>query len=142
MKWLRWALVALTGLYALMSCMPAFSTLAYKFGVRYPDGMLAETEPLMIATTTPILTMWMAALVLYVAAAVMLATRKGKAFAAYALAFGVDLSIWLMMSGTEAYAQVFPPDQRTMDLAYMAVLVLIGFGYWWVERKSAAPAAA
>lgn len=134
MKYLRWLLIAVMTLYALMSAMPATLTLLHKLHLlRMPD--IDKTHgALMDAMTWPQVLVWWAAIILFLVAAYRLGFGRGRAFVVYAVAYVLDVLGWLWMRGP-AYDATFPPNQQQADLIILGVLAVIGALMAWVEMR-------
>lgn len=140
MKYVRWALGALVGIYALMGLWHAGLTIAHKSGAYVStDEMVARMVPLMEA-----MAWWQVALWVLSLAFMLLATwrliRGGAAFMPYVVGFVLNIGGWLTIQGSAAYQGAFSAAERQMDYYMLAGLVFIAVIIWWTERERA-PAA-
>jgi hypothetical protein len=139
MKYVRWALGVLVGLYTLMGLYHTVLTVGHKAGVALPGG--AGMEGLMDAIAWWQVAIWLVAMVAYGVAAWRL-LRGGKALVPYVVGFVLDTAAWLMLKSTAAYQAAFTPEQLQMDYYVMGAL-LVGLALtWWTERDSASAIAA
>jgi hypothetical protein len=138
MKYLRWATAAVIGLYAASGLPAAITTLAWKMGWTELSGDMAKLEPLMAATSTPLLVMWFGELALYALAAWNLLTLRGGATRFYIVAFAVQTALWTMMKSNGAYDQAFSAEAQAWDWWIMAAVAAVGVLTWWLERREKA----
>lgn len=142
MKYLRWATAALIGLYAASGLPAAISTLAWKMGWISLSADMRKLEPLMAATSTPLLMLWFGQLILYALAAWNLLTLRGGAARLFAVAFAAQITLWTIMKSQGVYDQTFTAEERAWDWPIMAAVAAIGVLTWWLERREkAAPGA-
>lgn len=141
MKYVRILLGVLVGLYALMGLYQLGMTVGHKTGLVTVSGDAARMIPLMQATAWWQAAVWLASLVLLLAAAWRLLGR-GKALGLYLAGFVLNVGGWLTVQRTEAYQQVFSPAERQLDYYLLGVMVVIGLLIWLTERSRAPRAAA
>ena len=135
MKYVRILLGVLVGLYALMGLYQLGMTIGHKTGLITVSGDAARMIPLMQATAWWQAAIWLASLVLLLAAAWRL-LGLGKAFALYLAGFVLNVGGWLTVQRSDAYQQVFSAAERQMDYYLLGVMVLFGLAIWWTERSS------
>jgi hypothetical protein len=139
MKYLRWALGVLIGVWGLWSAYPLVMTALYKAHVGgEPPADVQKYVPLMQATPWWELLLWLATVLLLLTAAWRL-FRNGRAFGPYALAFAVGMIHWGIMQSRPVYHQVFTAQELRMDYAIFAGEIVIGLLLWWRERRKSKP---
>lgn len=141
MKYLRWALGVLLGLYALMGLYPAGVTVGHKTGLltNLPADA-ARMVPLMDAMAWWQVVVWIAALLILGFAAWRL-LRGGKALLPFAIGFVVDIGGWLTVQSMDAYRQIFTARELQMDYYILGGLLVALLLTWWIERTPPAAAA-
>ena len=132
MRYLRWAIAALLGVYCLWSLMPLGGTAAYKAGmVELPADQL-KYQPLMEATPWAQLALWAVVVALYLYAVWRL-VRGRPAFRIYAVAFALDLVNYAWVRATGVYDDVMG-EAITTDYLILAGMFAVGVYLWWSER--------
>ena len=127
---------------ALSSFFPLLGNVLYKSGlVTAASGPAARMVPLWAATPWWQLAVWLAGIVMLLAAAWRLIRRR-PALWLYIGSLAITTGLrWLMERGA-AYQQVFADAPRGFDFSRLAILVLGGALIWWVEQQPAKPPAA
>lgn len=133
MRFVRWGLAGLTALYALVASMPMVLTWAFKAGA-LPAEAAGSSAGLMADIPPPLLLAWTAMGLLYLASAVLQFRRDGRALPAFALAWGLDVVIYFVMSTYPAFAQVFSAGQDLQNRIVLGLVALLGVGVWWSGR--------
>lgn len=142
MKLLRWALGAVTGLWALYSAYPLVMITLYK--VHVGGEVPADAQrfvPLMEATAWWQLLVWAVSVILLLVAAWRL-LRGGKAFAPFALSVVISAAHWWYMVSGPVYTKVFTAQELMADYYILAGEVVVGLLIWWSERSKSTAAAA
>lgn len=124
---------------ALSSFFPLLGNVLYKSGlVTAASGPAARMVPLWAATPWWQLAVWLAAIVMLLAAAWRLIRRR-PALWLYIASLATTFSLrWIMERGA-AFHEVFGDAPRGFDFARLAILVLGAALIWWVEQQPAKP---
>ena len=127
---------------ALSSFFPLLGNVLYKSGsMNLASGPAARMAPLWSATPWWQLAIWLAGILLLLAAAWRLVRRR-PALGLYAAAIAINLGLtWLMQNGA-VYHEVFRDAPAGFDVARLVILVLGAALIWWVEQQPAKPAPA
>jgi hypothetical protein len=141
MKYVRWALGVLVGLYTLMGLYHVVLTVGHKSGMALALPGATEMAGLMDAIAWWQVAVWVVAMVAYGLAAWRL-LRGGKALVPYVVGFVLDTAAWLMLKSTAAYQAAFTPEQLRMDYYVMGALLVGLVLTWWTERDSTSAIAA
>jgi len=135
MKYVRWALGVLVGLYALTALYHMVLTVGHKTGMAMSLPGAADMGGLMDAIAWWQVVVFLLAVIGYGVAAFRL-LRGGKALVPYAAALVLDAIGWLTIRSTAAYQSAFSAEQLQMDYYVMGAL-LIGLALvWWTERDA------
>ena len=141
MKYLRWALGVLVGLYVLRNLYYFVLTVGGKTGMMPLTGANTGFEPLVAAFAWWQLVAWAVAIGAYAMATVRY-FRGGKALIPLVVGFLIDAAMLVMLRGMAAYQQVVPADVQQMDIICIAGVFVAVVLTWWTERSSSSNAAA
>jgi hypothetical protein len=126
---------------ALSSFFPLLGNVLYKSGVvTAGSGPAARMVPLWAATPWWQLAVWLAAIVLLLAAAWRLIRRR-PALLLYMASLATTFGLRRIMERGAAFQEVFGDAPRGFDFSRLAILVLGGALLWWVEQQPAKPPA-
>jgi hypothetical protein len=142
MIFLRIGLAIVVVLQAFSSFFPLLGNVLYKSGLApVVSGPAARMVPLWAATPWWQLAVWLAAILMLVAAAWRLIRRR-PALWLYIAGIAANAGLrWIMQAGP-AYRQVFGETFQGFNYARLAILVLVGALIWWVEQQPAKAAPA
>jgi hypothetical protein len=139
MKYLRWALGVLLGLYVVRNLYYFALTVGSKTGLMPLTGANTGFQSLVDSIPVWQVVLWGAAIAAYVVATVRY-FRGGKALIPLAVGFVLDGAMYLMLRGMPAY-QAAPQEVQQLDLLCLVVVAVAVVVTWWTER-SASPSAA
>ncbi|HEX6859357.1 MAG TPA: hypothetical protein VF138_04050 [Caulobacteraceae bacterium] len=140
MKYVRWALGALVGLYVLRNLYYWVLTAGSKSGLMPLSGDNVGFQSLIDAIALWQVVVWAVAIAAYAVAALRL-LRGGKALVPLAAGFVLDGGLYLMMRQIPAY-QAAPAQVQQIDMLCLAAVAVAVVITWWTERSSAPSAAA
>jgi len=140
MKYLRWALGVLLGLYVLRNLFYFTLTVGSKTGAMPLTGDNTAVGPFVDALAWWFIALWAVLIVAYTIAAFRF-IRGGKATIPLLVAVVLDAVTLFIMRGMTTYQQLIPADVKQLDLIGVIVMVAVLAITWWTER-GAAPASA
>jgi len=139
MKYLRWALGVLLGLYVLRNLYYFALTVGSKTGLMPLTGDNAGFQSLVNSLAVWHVVLWGVSIAAYAVATVRY-FRGGKALIPVAVGFVLDGAMYLMLRGMPAY-QAAPQQVQQVDMLCLVAIAVAVVVTWWTER-SAAPSAA
>jgi hypothetical protein len=136
MKYLRWALGALVGLYVLRNLYYFGLTVGSKTGAMALTGDNAAVKPFVDALAWWFIVLWAALIVAYTIAAFRF-LRGGRATIPMLVAVVLDAGTLFVMRGMATYQQLIPTDVKQLDLIGVITMAVVLVLAWWTERGSA-----
>lgn len=136
MKYLRWALGVLLGLYVLRNLYYFALTIGDKTGAMPLTGANAGFKPFTDAFAWWQVAIWVVLIAAYVVATLRL-FRGGKATVPLAVGFVLDAASLIIMRGMATYQQIVPADVKQMDIICVVAVLVALVVVWWTERSSA-----
>lgn len=140
MKYLRWALGVLLGLYVLRNLYYFALTVGDKTGAMPLSGANVAFKPLVDSLGWLHVGLWAVAIIGYVVATLRY-FRGGKALIPLVVGGAFDAITYMMLRTIPAYQAAPQQVQQIDQLCLIGVLVAVVLT-WWTERSSAPASAA
>lgn len=136
MKYLRWALGVLLGLYVLRNLYYFALTVGAKTGAMPLTGDNAAVKPFVDSLALWFVALWAVLIVAYAIASFRF-FRGGKATTPLLVAVALDAVTLFIMRSMATYQQLVPADVKQLDLIGVVTMAAVLVIAWWTERGSA-----
>ena len=122
----RWIVVVLLAIYAVISVGIPGTALFYKINAELPQAIAPEMGALIQSMHELQIFSWLLALLLYLAAAVLLARKRATSIIVAVLGSALDVGQWISLKYFgDAYDAAFSSGQQAFDWSLFGFLAFI-----------------